>query len=508
MQFAVNPADRGDPRHRDEPARLALERAGLEGDRLPDRQDRRAAGGRLRARGDPQRHHRHHARQLRADDRLRGRQVAALRLREVPRRRLRPLDAHEVGGRGDGDRAHVPAGLREGAALRELDVAPSFDALDRDALLAALERPAADRYDVMLEAFRQGATVEEVRGRTAIDPWFLRELRELALDPEAPFAGERSFKAVDTCAAEFAARDAVLLLGLGAPRRPRGRARRAPERGHPRRRPQPHRPGHRVRLLLRARGDDRARVRPRRGDGQLQPRDGLDRLRHLRPPLLRAAHARGRPRGHRGRAPRGRDRPVRRPDAAEARRRAAGGRRAAARHERRRDRPRRGPRALRRAARAPRLRGAALRDARTRSRRRWRGPRRVGFPLLVRPCYVLGGRAMEIVYSRDGLADYLRAHARATGARSSSTASWRTRSRSTSTRCATARTSGSAAIMQHVEEAGIHSGDSACVLPPHSLGPRDARARSATPDPRHRAGPRRRRAAQRPVRRPRRARST
>ena len=29
--------------------------------------------------------------------------------------------------------------------------------------------------------------------------------------------------------------------------------------------------------------------------------------------------------------------------------------------------------------------------------------------------------------------------------------------------------------MQHVEEAGIHSGDSACVLPPHSLGPRDAR---------------------------------
>ena len=53
--------------------------------------------------------------------------------------------------------------------------------------------------------------------------------------------------------------------------------------------PEPHRPGHRVRLLLRARGDDRARVGPRRGDDQLQPGDGLDRLRHLRPPLLRAA---------------------------------------------------------------------------------------------------------------------------------------------------------------------------------------------------------------------------
>ena len=41
------PRDRGDPRDRDEPARLALLRARLQGDRLPDRQDRRAAGGRL-----------------------------------------------------------------------------------------------------------------------------------------------------------------------------------------------------------------------------------------------------------------------------------------------------------------------------------------------------------------------------------------------------------------------------------------------------------------------------
>ena len=53
---------------------------------LPDRQDRRAAGRRLRARGDPQRHHPAHAGELRADDRLRRRQVAALRVREVPRR--------------------------------------------------------------------------------------------------------------------------------------------------------------------------------------------------------------------------------------------------------------------------------------------------------------------------------------------------------------------------------------------------------------------------------------
>src|SRR3954453_4731613 len=71
--------------------------------------------------------------------------------------------------------------------------------------LARLETPGADRFDLILEAFRQGATEAEVHARTAIDPWFLRELHELALHPDAPFAGVRTFKAVDTCAAEFAA---------------------------------------------------------------------------------------------------------------------------------------------------------------------------------------------------------------------------------------------------------------------------------------------------------------
>ena len=113
-------------------------------------------------------------------------------------------------------------------------------------------------------------------------------------------------------------------------------------------------------------------------------------------------------------------------------------------HERRRDRPGRGPRALRRPARPPRLQGAAVRDGPRRSTRRCERGDEVGFPLLVRPSYVLGGRAMEIVYSRDGLADYLRATCARRPRRSSSTASWRTRSRSTSTRCATARRSGSA----------------------------------------------------------------
>ena len=222
---------------------------------------------------------------------------------------------------------------------------------------------------------------------------------------------------------------------------------RARARRDPRLRPEPHRPGHRVRLLLRARGDDRARAGLRRGDGQLQPGDGLDRLRHLRPPLLRAADRRGRARRGRGRAARGRDRPVRRPDAAASSPRAlARGRRAAARHaagaiDLAEDRGRFG--AL--------LDGSASSARRTAPRRRPRRPSRsadeIGFPLLVRPSYVLGGRAMEIVYSTDELARYLERAVQREPRRTRccSTASSRTRSRSTSTRSATATRSTSAA---------------------------------------------------------------
>src|SRR5215211_551138 len=84
---------------------------------------------------------------------------------------------------------------------RELDVEPSFEG----DLPARLEVPSHDRYELIFEAIRRGHDEAELCGRTGIDPWFMAELAELArgLDPEAGL--ERSFKSVDTCAAEFEA---------------------------------------------------------------------------------------------------------------------------------------------------------------------------------------------------------------------------------------------------------------------------------------------------------------
>ena len=76
IQFAVNPRRRPHHRHRDEPPRLAVERPRLQGDRLPDRQDRGEDGHRLHARRGAQRHHARDAGELRADARLRRRQGA------------------------------------------------------------------------------------------------------------------------------------------------------------------------------------------------------------------------------------------------------------------------------------------------------------------------------------------------------------------------------------------------------------------------------------------------
>jgi carbamoyl-phosphate synthase large subunit len=95
----------------------------------------------------------------------------------------------------------------------------------------------------------------------------------------------------------------------------------------------------------------------------------------------------------------------------------------------------------------------------------------VGYPLLVRPSYVLGGRAMEICYDRGQLADYLRR----TGAKAGTTIYLDRFLEDAIEVDVDALSDGEGvalgAIMQHVEEAGVHSGDSACVIPAMSLGP-------------------------------------
>ena len=125
---------------------------------------------------------------------------------------------------------------------------------------------------------------------------------------------------------------------------------------------------------------------------------------------------------------------------------------------------------------------------------------RVGFPLLVRPSYVLGGRAMEIVYSLAGLEDYLLRVARGSHGREIFLDRFLENAVEVDV---DAICDGEevwiGGVMQHVEEAGIHSGDSACVLPPHSLG-REMRDEIAEATRAARARARRGRADERAVR--------
>ena len=344
----------------------------------------------------------------------------------------------------------------------------------------------------------------------SIDPWFLRELAELVADPEAPFAGERTYKAVDTCAAEFAAQHPLLLLGLGAA-------------GGTVRRPQPR--GRSVATARAWSSSARAPTGSARGSSSTTaactpPRpsastgrdavmvncnpetvstdyDTSDRL-YFEPLTLEdvlAVCELEQPEGvvvqFGGQTPL----------------KLAAGLEAAGvtdpGHEHRRHRPGRGPLAVRGAAGPPGLQRAALRHRDERRARRWRAAPGVGFPLLVRPSYVLGGRAMEIVYDVEGLRDYLGRVGAEAG-----TAIYLDRFLEDSIEVdVDALCDG-----ETVWIAGHHAARRGGRDPLRGLGVRAAAAhagrRDARPYPRadhrDRQGARRRRAAQRPVRHPRR----
>ena len=94
----------------------------------------------------------------------------------------------------------------------------------------------------------------------------------------------------------------------------------------------------------------------------------------------------------------------------------------------------------------------------------------IGFPLVIRPSYVLGGRAMEIVRDMASLERYIRDAVHVSGDSPVLLDSYLSGATEVDV---DALSDGKdvhvAGVMQHIEEAGVHSGDSACSLPPHSL---------------------------------------
>ena len=244
-------------------------------------------------------------------------------------------------------------------------------------------RPAIDPWfldqivliNEVAEFVRQAGELDAATLRIAKEHGFSdAQIAQLRGDTETEVRGIRHglgirpvYKTVDTCAGEFPALTPYHYSSYDF--ETEVRAVGAHQGRHHRLGPQPHRPGRRVRLLVRARVVRAVRGRLRDRHGQLQPRDGLDRLRHERPPVLRAADPRGRPRGAARRGAVGRDPrrhlPARRPDAARAREGHPGCRLPHPRHEPRGDRPRRGAPAVQRHPR--RRRPASLRATAPRS---------------------------------------------------------------------------------------------------------------------------------------------
>jgi carbamoyl-phosphate synthase large subunit len=99
---------------------------------------------------------------------------------------------------------------------------------------------------------------------------------------------------------------------------------------------------------------------------------------------------------------------------------------------------------------------------------------RIGYPVVIRPSYVLGGRAMQIVYDRDGLERYMRDAVKVSGANPVLIDCYLRDAIEVDVDALADKDQNVfvAGIMEHIEEAGIHSGDSACSLPPYSLPPK------------------------------------
>ncbi|MEM1420073.1 MAG: carbamoyl-phosphate synthase large subunit, partial [Pseudomonadota bacterium] len=95
---------------------------------------------------------------------------------------------------------------------------------------------------------------------------------------------------------------------------------------------------------------------------------------------------------------------------------------------------------------------------------------KIGYPLVIRPSFVLGGRGMEIVRDRDGLERYINEAVEVSGASPVLLDSYLSGAIEIDVDALSdGETVRVAGVMEHIEEAGVHSGDSACSLPPFSL---------------------------------------
>jgi carbamoyl-phosphate synthase large subunit len=95
---------------------------------------------------------------------------------------------------------------------------------------------------------------------------------------------------------------------------------------------------------------------------------------------------------------------------------------------------------------------------------------KVGYPVMVRPSYVLGGRAMEIVYTEDNLKNYMAKAVEASPEHPVLIDKFLNNATEVDVDCISdGKDVVIGGIMEHIEEAGIHSGDSACSIPPYSL---------------------------------------
>jgi carbamoyl-phosphate synthase large subunit len=377
---------------------------------------------------------------------------------------------------------------------RELDVTPPCPE-DTDELLQRLEIPAHDRYELLFEAIRRGVSEQEICARTEIDPWYVAELAALARgeDPEAGLV--RTFKSVDTCAAEFEAATPYYYSGWERPGRdgPRHEVRRGDNASVVILGSGPNRIGQGIEfdyccvhaaMTVRESGRDAVMLNCN-PETVSTDYDTSDRL-YFEP--LTLSDVLGvieieQPEGvivqfggqtplklAQGLADAGvklLGTPVESIHRAE-------------------DRPSFGALLDELGLESPPYATASSPDEALTA------AGTVGYPLLVRPSYVLGGRAMEICYSRADLSSYLERHAPTADRPGAASAGTGGAHEGESPRdpnpifldrflenaieidvdaLCDGETVQIGAIMQHVEEAGVHSGDSACVIPSMSLGP-------------------------------------